>query len=544
MEGKFGRFPSRAPAEFSGNDANNEGAEKSGEAIHYSSVADLKKNLVPWMRHAHLPKASAYAYHGLTDKEVGHFIVQDENGRTTLVDREGNQISLFGAVRPTVGRARPSRHVRIEQWLAQKGISARDATFDVFTYETGDEEQTQVEAEREEDLARGEPSLIEEPAATVDQDMPETEAEKAPKIKAPRKPRRKKPIKAERKARLAEAASEGFQRHVDILIKTVHGIKSSSKESEDKMLAAMESLVTYLNAHPHFKSEFAKRLDDPEMIEIRAFLSLYREERNFTANYSGRSAVMYLRKLSNRIYTDAAHTDPFRSPLAMHWSYNSVREFGEYASSLFPDMDGSSLMAYFHTRGPERWLDIGSGETYRIPTSMMNVIPSINQKIRIVGLDPLYEESLASLTDKAMGRHKLDPVWKNKNELVGGTAQSMEFPDASFDTILSLYALDKVNDEVEGTVQSLRQIARVLKPDGKARLLGMHLIGLAPNSPLYTYFEVQDVDIWQEQFGDPPRELATVILIRRTASAEDEARLRADIDGWLQKYTATVQNGK
>lgn len=79
--------------------------------------------------------------------------------------------------------------------------------------------------------------------------------------------------------------------------------------------------------------------------------------------------------------------------------------------------------------------------------------------IRVVGVD-ISPKMLAKARRRA-ARMDLDADLREMD------AERLEFPDASFDTVLTTFVFCSVPDPVQG----LREIRRVLKPDGRALLL-------------------------------------------------------------------------
>jgi ubiquinone/menaquinone biosynthesis C-methylase UbiE len=63
--------------------------------------------------------------------------------------------------------------------------------------------------------------------------------------------------------------------------------------------------------------------------------------------------------------------------------------------------------------------------------------------------------------------HKRAAILNRDVRLLIGDAQNLEFPDASFDTIVATFVFCSVSDPVLG----LRELGRVLKPDGQILLM-------------------------------------------------------------------------
>lgn len=555
-----------APDKPGGGPVDPENGENGLKGVYFESVYDLKKNLVPWMRSKRLERLSVYAYQGTTDSEIGHFIVTREYNSLTCTDADGTRVTLFGGGRSASGaargisRQRGTRSMRIEQWLSQKGYRTSSVTFDVYEYEEGDEEITQQEQQHEAEAgeqpaqmtehaimpADAQPELEEEPAPVAVEHAEEAVEQVRPgqqKIKGPRKPRRKKPIKAEKKAKRMEAAREAYGSMVRDAASIIHSISSTDKESTSRAMVRMHDFADFLNANPEYKALFIRQLDRADMIEIKTFLSMFRLDRSgLSRSAQVSSSFKYLRKLAAEVHKESVHDDPYRSHAALHWRYHTDREVHEYLD-LFPDVPQFMFISYLHSLPAQRWLDIGSGETYRVPDSLMNAMPSINPRVRIAGLDPLYDERTAAPVDKAQGRHKLDPLWAAKNELIAGTAQNMPVDSNSIDQILSFYAFDKFNEAAEGTTQAMRQMARVLVPGGIARIYGMHRSELAEGKPVHRYFQIP---VRADYETDQPTgaDLSMVVLVRKKLAPSEEATIQKEINEWLGRYAASGSTGK
>lgn len=80
-------------------------------------------------------------------------------------------------------------------------------------------------------------------------------------------------------------------------------------------------------------------------------------------------------------------------------------------------------------------------------------------RVRVTGVD---------LTPGMLARARRRAMILNRDvTLLLGDAHSLEFPDASFDTVVATFVYCSVSDPLQG----LRELARVVKPDGQILLL-------------------------------------------------------------------------
>ena len=136
------------------------------------------------------------------------------------------------------------------------------------------------------------------------------------------------------------------------------------------------------------------------------------------------------------------------------------------------------MMSRISWRGDEQVLDIGAGRGLLLIAAARKLRPGG----RAVGIDiwraqDLSGNSLAALRANVEAVGVADQV-----ELLTQDARKMDFADASFDVVLSLYCLHNIEDEAERR-GALREVARVLKPGGRA-LIGEFMPTHAYAAPL------------------------------------------------------------
>jgi len=115
-------------------------------------------------------------------------------------------------------------------------------------------------------------------------------------------------------------------------------------------------------------------------------------------------------------------------------------------------------------RGDEQVLDVGCGH------GLMLLGAAKRLKIgQAIGIDLWKTEDQAGNSPAAtMENARLEGV-ADRVELKDGDARTLPFPDRTFDVILSSWALHNIYDP-EGRAVAVREIARVLKPGGRAAL--------------------------------------------------------------------------
>ena len=568
---KFEKVRFSAPPDVPGNNSVNqdEHIENTEKEVFFEdvSVVDLKKQLVPWMRRMRLERTSVYAYEGSSRKQIGHFIVTDEGGRTQLVDRDGNQLSLFGAPRPTSGRGRPVRGrsgsvLRIEQWLSQKGAHHSTGTFDVFPYEDGDEEQTEQEAAIESSETAEAALFSTEETAIEERGVVEAEnaEESSPKkIKGPRKPRRKKPVKAERKARLLERVREEYTKELRSFVDRAHSLRSVSKEEADKICSSFRSLARFLSSNRELRSRFVQDMrNDPAYSTMCVALSMFHmkdEERSEAVKLfpklslvqrsrpqSGvnlaqeKGDLLYMMSVLDELFDSKLHKDIYRSADAKNRIQTTNRTIYQYYNLLFQDMGRfEDFVLELVVAEPQRWLEIGPGNTYKEQDSLINTVRDLGSNITIVGADLLYARNSAASIDQLFGTNDLDSDWASKNLLVGASAQALPFQDESFDTVVSSWVFDKFNVNVDGETQAYRELARVLRPGGTARIFPMSAVTTSPVVSRYLKVE-KSYEVIVGEKEEEREVMRSAILKRVESSNEDKQSLKKAIEDWTQSH--------
>jgi len=122
-------------------------------------------------------------------------------------------------------------------------------------------------------------------------------------------------------------------------------------------------------------------------------------------------------------------------------------------------------------RGDERVLDVGCGRGLLLA----GVAKHLNSG-HAVGIDIWSNEDMGGNSEEATQRNLEIEGVASVCTLVGASAQKMQFPDASFDLVVSNLCLHNIYDKVTRG-HALAEIARVLKPGGLALLSDYKLTG-------------------------------------------------------------------
>jgi ubiquinone/menaquinone biosynthesis C-methylase UbiE len=129
--------------------------------------------------------------------------------------------------------------------------------------------------------------------------------------------------------------------------------------------------------------------------------------------------------------------------------------------TLNRDREYDSLKRMLELRSSDRLLDVGSGDGFWTARFAMHCA-------KVSGLEP--DERMLALSQTLYQRPNV--------EYVQGNAESIGYPDCTFDKVVSVSCLEHFADPLQG----LREMARVLKPGGRLAISVDSL--LKENSPL------------------------------------------------------------
>jgi arsenite methyltransferase len=116
-------------------------------------------------------------------------------------------------------------------------------------------------------------------------------------------------------------------------------------------------------------------------------------------------------------------------------------------------------------RGDERVLDVGCGHGLMLLGAARRLTTG-----RAVGLDIWRKEDQAGNDRKATLENADREGVADRVELHDGDARALPFADASFDIVVSSWAIHNIYD-APGREQAVREIMRVLKPCGRLALI-------------------------------------------------------------------------
>jgi SAM-dependent methyltransferase len=116
-------------------------------------------------------------------------------------------------------------------------------------------------------------------------------------------------------------------------------------------------------------------------------------------------------------------------------------------------------------RGGERVLDVGCGHGLMLVAAAKRLTAG-----RAVGVDIWQKEDQAGNNPEATLANARAEGVADRVELRDGDARRLPFEDASFDAVVSSWALHNIYDAA-GRQQALREIARVIKPGGRLAVI-------------------------------------------------------------------------
>jgi arsenite methyltransferase len=112
-------------------------------------------------------------------------------------------------------------------------------------------------------------------------------------------------------------------------------------------------------------------------------------------------------------------------------------------------------------RGDERVLDVGCGHGLMLVAAAKRLTEG-----RAVGVDIWQKEDQAGNSPEATLRNARAEGVEDRVSLRDGDARQLPFDDASFDAVVSSWAIHNIYD-ADGRAQALREMARVVKPGGR-----------------------------------------------------------------------------
>lgn len=279
---------------------------------------------------------------------------------------------------------------------------------------------------------------------------------------------------------------------------------------------------------------------------IKLVIALYADVYTLQRKFSEQNDNPYLEKLrrtallfndlAKQIYGSKA-SRPDRSYESMFTPYQDERGFEEYRELLFPDINAEEFESYLRNSPPGQWLDIGSGNTYKNPDSLMCRLQSINPGITILGIDPVYDAKNARPIDILYGAAGIDTKNPLSRNLIAGVGQRLPYENNTFEKVLIAHVLSWMKHRHQ-IGQILRQAARVLVPGGELRFTALPGATIdEPENPLNIYFEiVSKKSLEDTAVTDKREEVKTivfdVIARKKILSGSLKLRLQREIEQW------------
>lgn len=155
--------------------------------------------------------------------------------------------------------------------------------------------------------------------------------------------------------------------------------------------------------------------------------------------------------LKNRPYSFVQ--DPRRTERFQEVAENYDKQIGRDESVMGINLLRRSLL-YFHAKGVV--LEVGAGTGRNVGYYPAN---SVDRVLMTDSSDQMLSRAKQKLRDLSQGMPQY--------ACIEADSQSLDFPDGYFDTVVDTFGLCSYDDPVE----TLREMARVCKPDGKILLL-------------------------------------------------------------------------
>ncbi|HZF39420.1 MAG TPA: class I SAM-dependent methyltransferase [Blastocatellia bacterium] len=129
-----------------------------------------------------------------------------------------------------------------------------------------------------------------------------------------------------------------------------------------------------------------------------------------------------------------------------------------------------ALMSRIAWRGDERVLDVGCGHGLLLIAAAKRLTTG-----RAIGIDIWSQVDQGDNRPENTARNARIEGVADRVEIRDGDARKLDFPDESFDVVVSSLALHNIREKSERD-QAIREIIRVLKPGGRVAIYDVRLI--------------------------------------------------------------------
>ncbi len=528
------------------------------EDMQYLSLRDIMRNLVPAMRREQISELELVVYHGESEEVLFVLDVSDDGKSTTLTDDGGERLSLFtsSGTQHSSRAGQEARKLNINTWLQRRGTSAQEVTFCPFLKSEITDDVVasgglvEIGLDNTVELASSENEATSETASVV----------RKKKIRKPPRQIRRKKTRSEEKGGRLEEAQAMYRTEIQRLISSFKALEQVPSKDIFDQIHLLFPLGDFLSRNPIFFSVCAQDIRGSVDLSTAKILlanfrgdthkqsrsdTLKRDRSSFVGKTGGVKSELFsqfsnahkaLSTLADRVFPHHEFNEPDRSVDALFFQYRTERSFLEYAYLLFPDISPELIRGFIYSADNQKWLDIGAGQTYKVPDSFMNIALRLNPTIDMYATDPAYTPEKISIVDALHDYTELDSAWLQDKTLDVYTAQRLGYEDNFFDLIVSCWALDKARVDNQGQYQALRQIARVLKPGGQTRLYPLNSKAFAPDSPIHKYFKViSSSKRKKEKSLSHEGALYLLVLQKKDLTDTELGELHEEIEEWLRK---------
>ena len=126
------------------------------------------------------------------------------------------------------------------------------------------------------------------------------------------------------------------------------------------------------------------------------------------------------------------------------------------------------LVDRLHLQGDERVLDVGCGRGLLL----VEVARRLGESGRVIGVDLWSATDVFDETETVFHNAKIEEA-DHRLELANADVRALPFADGAFDTVVSGLALHHI-EGFDSRVHAVREIARVLAPEGRVLLIDRH----------------------------------------------------------------------